>query len=204
MSLLDKAKEFYRSVRAERKATDPLTIKTRELLIGQFPQGGYQAATAVDAEVAGERRAATPVNAGQRSVKSWAPGQGVDLNPPVRKPSVALPAQGNKIRGRMGATSEPEKTATDTDELGLNTSGTFNQSQLETLEQESQSGPAVEVNHLSEQDLERIKDSTPKQVATDYGVEDLKAYLNQHDIPYNKTGSERQIAATLIKHLKGE
>lgn len=209
MQSIELAEQLFRTLLQEGRPTDARVISFRSFLVNQYPEG-HKIAVKVEKEPS-ESTARIPgtKSNGKQMQKFVHPSVGTPLQ--RRRPTVAVP---NERRSKFKETVEP-----DTEELGLSPNAAVNP--LSTLTQkpepltvqkepDQQGNVAVHAGDeslkpLTDADIERYKTMTRSEIADELEhSERLIAYMKQKGIQFNPKANLKQLAGTLLQHLKSK
>lgn len=216
VTLLDRAKDFYAALLAERTHAAPSVVLFRSYMSQHFQEAGMYAADEVDKA---HREGRTPhflvrdkdAPAPQVSAPSYAAGydangpkfkssetQKANTTQPAKQPvkSNAAPFKTMDIsKGRSAAEPNQRSTQPTLDPAAQP------QNDPSTVEGE-ESVLVAGGDILTPADIERIKTLQNSVIAQEYSREALVGYMEVNGIAYTPTAKPKQLAATLALHLQ--
>lgn len=213
MSSIELAEHLYRTLLTEGKPTDARVITFRTWFVNQFSEG-HKIAVRIESERSASIKGAAvgAKSSGKKLHKFQHPSIGLPLQ--RRRQTVALPGE---RRSKFKETA-PVKL-NDTDELGLAETQTADKSPLSLLTQKpvkqtAQKDPAESVAvradepetvmPLSTSELKEIGQMTRNEIAEHIATERIVLYFKDNGVEYNEKANAKQLAGTLLQHLKSK
>ena len=208
MILIERAADFYAALLREKKVHDPAVLNFGTFLVQHFHQEGLKIKTEIERQ---RRDQPTEQRQAQRSTRQVVEKKTLRRfqHPHEGMGQTNFRGGLGKIRGTLQQWIAPELLEDDPD---------FQQPEVQpTISLPSVVTPVVSTTAVSAKPAvveaekkgtltraaqEQIAEMQPSTVAKEYDIETMKSWMDDNGVKYKADGSARQIAATLVNHLK--
>lgn len=200
MTLIERAGDFYAALLREKKVHDPAVLNFRTFMVQYFSQDGLRLANEIDRkrkEGNNEAKQALAPNAdsGKKKFRRFDhPHKGMG--------QTAFQGGLGRIRGtlRQQIAEVPED---DQDQPVVQPIISLPSAATPVVSTTAVSAkPVVVGGELTKKELEKVAEMQPSTVAKNFDMKMVRQWMDDQGIKYKADGSDRQVAATLVNHLK--
>jgi hypothetical protein len=201
MTLIERAGDFYAALLREKKVHDPAVLNFRTFMVQHFSQDGLRLANEIDRKRkegnAEAKQALAPnVDAGKKKFRRFDhPHKGMG--------QTAFQGGLGRIRGTLRQ-QIVEVQEDDQEQVEVQPTISLPSAATPVVSTTAVSAkPAVVGGSiLTKAAQEQIAEMQPSAVAKNFDMKMVRQWMDDQGIKYKADGSDRQVAATLVNHLK--